>query len=130
MTSVEKVLKALKDKNIAVSRMERDLGFGNGYIKQLKKGSVPADRLYSIADYLGLPFNELLSDEKPHSTMYYGETTLIEPEKAATPKDDGLAEVIRLYNAAPAWMKEQALSFLKAGVLSVGIPLDTDSKDK
>ena len=40
MTSVEKVLKVLKERHIAVSRMERDLGFGNGYIRQLKKGTI------------------------------------------------------------------------------------------
>ena len=60
MTSVEKVLKALKDKNIAVSRMERDLEFGNGYIRQLKKGTMPIERLAAISSYLDVPINDLM----------------------------------------------------------------------
>lgn len=40
MTSVEKVLYILNDRKIPVSRLERDLGFGNGYIKQLRKGEI------------------------------------------------------------------------------------------
>ena len=32
--------------------MERELGFSNGYISQLKKGVFPSDRLILIANYL------------------------------------------------------------------------------
>ena len=80
MTSVEKVLNVLKERHIAVSRMERDLGFSNGYIRQLKKGTMPIERLVSVADYLDLSINDLLSDGQPH---------LLEMKEAATPKDDG-----------------------------------------
>ena len=79
-TSVEKVLNVLKERHIAVSRMERDLGFSNGYIRQLKKGTMPIERLVSVASYLDMSINELLSDGQPH---------LLEMKKAATPKDDG-----------------------------------------
>ena len=80
MTSVEKVLNVLKERHIAVSRMERDLGFSNGYIRQLKKGTMPIERLVSVADYLDLSINDLLSDGQPH---------LLEMKEAANPKDDG-----------------------------------------
>ena len=88
MTSVEKVLKALKDKNIAVSRMERDLEFGNGYIRQLKKGTMPIERLAAISSYLDVPINDLMSDGQPH---------LLEMKNAATPKDDGALLRFALY---------------------------------
>lgn len=62
MNTVEKIKAELKTQKIPVSRMERDLGFANGYISQLKKGTVPAGRLQAIAEYLGKPFVELLGD--------------------------------------------------------------------
>ena len=60
MSTVEKIKAELKAKKIPVSRMERDLGYGNGYISQLKKGTVPADRLQAIANYLGKPLSFFL----------------------------------------------------------------------
>lgn len=60
MNSVEKVKKLCKDKKIPISRLERDLGYANGYIGQLKKGSFPDDRLRQIAQYLDVPVNYLL----------------------------------------------------------------------
>ena len=83
MTSVEKVLNVLKERHIAVSRMERDLGFSNGYIRQLKKGTMPIERLVSVADYLDLSINDLLSDGQPH---------LLEMKEAATSDGDGLSD--------------------------------------
>lgn len=51
MNSIERVKAICKERKIAISKLEKDLGFGNGYISQLKKG-FPEDRLYKIADYL------------------------------------------------------------------------------
>ncbi len=39
MTSVERVKAICKGRKIPISRLEKDLGFGNGYIGQLKKGT-------------------------------------------------------------------------------------------
>ena len=64
MTCVEKILSILEYKKIPVSRMERELGFGNGYIKQLKKGTLPSDRLIAVSNYLRVPMEDLLSDSK------------------------------------------------------------------
>lgn len=54
MNSVDRVKKICKERKIPISRLERDLGFSNGYISQLKKGVFPSDRLFLIADYLNL----------------------------------------------------------------------------
>ena len=54
MNSVERVKQICKERKIPISRLEKDLGFSNGYIGQLKKGSFPADRLSKIASYLDL----------------------------------------------------------------------------
>lgn len=53
MNSVDFVKSICKDRRIPISRLERDLGFANGYIGQLKKGTFPYERLVMIADYLG-----------------------------------------------------------------------------
>lgn len=50
MNVVEKVRQECKDRKIPVSKLERDCGFANGYIGSLKKGTIPADRLQTIAD--------------------------------------------------------------------------------
>lgn len=52
MTTVERLKALLKERKIAVSTLEKACGMSNAYISQLKKGSIPADRLFVIADYL------------------------------------------------------------------------------
>lgn len=54
------VLRLLKERGIAVSKMEKDLGFGNGYIRNLKRGQIPVNRLMMIADYLGESYEFLI----------------------------------------------------------------------
>ena len=51
MTSVDKVKAICKEKKIPISRVEKDLGYANGYIGQLRKGVFPSDRLMEIAKY-------------------------------------------------------------------------------
>ena len=63
MNTVDKVKSLCKTRKIPISRLERDLGFSNGYIGQLKKGTFPNDRLVAISDYLKIPNDELLGDE-------------------------------------------------------------------
>lgn len=64
MNSVEKVKSICKERKIPISKLERDLGYGNGYIGQLKKGTFPNDRLVEIANYLGLSAAYLAGEEK------------------------------------------------------------------
>ena len=60
MDSVERVKAICKERKIAISKLEKDLGFGNGYISQLRKGMFPADRLAKIAAYLSVSEEYLL----------------------------------------------------------------------
>lgn len=64
MTSVDRVKKVCKDRKIPISKLEKDLGFANGYIGQLRKGVFPDDRLVSIALYLSLSVDYLLYGEE------------------------------------------------------------------
>lgn len=59
MNEVEKVKEICKERGIAISKLEKDCGFCNGYIGGLKKGVFPSDRLIKIAKYLDVPLNEL-----------------------------------------------------------------------
>ena len=64
MNSVERVRTICSERKIPISRLERDLGFSNGYIGQLRKGVFPADRLAMIANYLGVTNNYHLTGEQ------------------------------------------------------------------
>ena len=61
MNSVEKVKALCKERKIPISRLEKDLGYSNGYIGQLRKGVFPSDRLQQIADYLNVSADYLMT---------------------------------------------------------------------
>ena len=64
MNTVERIKKLCKDNKIAISKLEKDLKFGNGYIGQLRKGVVPNDRLKMIADYFNVSMHFLATGEE------------------------------------------------------------------
>ena len=71
MNCVERVKQICKERRIPISKLERDLGYSNGYISQLRKGIFPGDRLKEIADYLGKSPNYLMSGEEDAEETYY-----------------------------------------------------------
>ncbi len=72
MNSVELVKKICKERKIPISRLEKDCGFSNGYIRKLQEGKFPSDRLLIIAEYLNLSASYLMTGkEKEESTGYY-----------------------------------------------------------
>lgn len=72
MNSVDRVKQICKDRKIPISKLERDLGFSNGYIGQLKKGTFPDDRLTAIANYLRVSPDYLMTgDSHEESSKYY-----------------------------------------------------------
>ena len=64
MNSVERVKSICKERKIPISKLERDLGYSNGYIGQLRKGVFPTDRLVDIANYLNVSTTYLLTGEE------------------------------------------------------------------
>lgn len=72
MNTVEKVKSLCKERGIAISKLEKELDFANGYISQLKKGTLPDDRLLKICNYLNVEMSyftgkeEQYTDEKAH----------------------------------------------------------------
>ena len=75
MDSVELVKKICKKRKIPISKLERDCNFSNGYIRKLKEGKFPSDRLQVIADYLGVSIEYLLTGKEVqnsgHDQEYY-----------------------------------------------------------
>lgn len=108
MNSVERVKMILKERGIAVSKLEKDLGFSNGYIAQLRKGMFPADRLEKIAEYLNVSTDILL----------YGDS---EQQKTAVPQveDDGMLEMLEAIrdNYALRMLFEEAVKLPKSKIL-------------
>ena len=73
MDSVELVRKICKEKKIPISKLERDLGYSNGYIGQLRKGVFPTNRLVEIAQYLSVSVDYLLGTETEKAPTQEGE---------------------------------------------------------
>lgn len=58
-------VKALSDnKEMAISRLEQELGFGNGTIRKWAKTIPSGDRLEKVADYFHVSVDYLLGREK------------------------------------------------------------------
>ena len=77
MNSVERVKTLCKVRKIPISKLERDLGFANGYISQLRKGVFPSDRLKDIATYFNVSLEYLMTGEEKEGveTYYLNEET-------------------------------------------------------
>lgn len=70
MNSVERVKTICKERKIPISKLEKELGFSNGYIGQLKKGTFPADRLEKISKYLGVTTTYLMNGNENSSEAF------------------------------------------------------------
>ena len=81
MNSVEMVFALCWSRSVAVSKVERDLKYGNGYFRSLKKKEVPASRLSQLADYFGVSVDYLLGIT-PDSYLLWSEYRLAIAEKA------------------------------------------------
>ena len=67
MNSVDRIYRICKERKIPISRLERDCGFSNGYIRGLRRGVLPNDRAQIIADYLGISSYYLNTGEDAES---------------------------------------------------------------
>ena len=62
-TQVERIRRLCAEKGVRVSVMERDLGYGNGFLNPKKIKTVPAQRLVEIAGYLNVSVQYLATGE-------------------------------------------------------------------
>ena len=64
MTVVDRIKTICRERKIPLAKLERECGFANGYISQLRKGTMPADRMEKVAAYLGMTPAELMHGER------------------------------------------------------------------
>ncbi len=65
-------IKLLCEKNgIAITALEKELGFGRGSLGKLKKGGTSAERLQKIANYFGVSLEYLCDGEKTNQQGGY-----------------------------------------------------------
>ena len=60
MKSVEFIKQICRERNIPISRLEHDLGFSNGYIRNMTNRTLSADRAAKIAEYLNVPVEQII----------------------------------------------------------------------
>lgn len=108
MNSVERVKQICKERKIPISKLEKDLGFSNGYISQLRKGVFPDNRLVSIAHYLDVTVEYLTT----------GKTTDWKPELTEKDEKDIKKAIDDFKNKLST-----------AGVMYDGEPLDDETKE-
>lgn len=99
MNTVERIKEICKNKKIPISRLEKDCGFANGYISQLKKGALPDDRLKIVSEYLDVTIDFLLDGkEKEPAEADPFFLKMMEIAKNATPDQKkmilGLADTV------------------------------------
>ena len=101
MNTVERIKEICKQRKIPIYLLEKDCGFANGYIGQLKKGTLPDDRLRIVSDYLKISAEELSTGEKPEIPKF-------EPEHL---------ELIELYSSLKKEQKSAVLNLLRSFAL-------------
>ncbi|MDY3750533.1 helix-turn-helix transcriptional regulator [Christensenella minuta] len=67
MNLFEKVKQLCESKNITIAKLEREMGFGNGTIKNWGNATPSGDRLAKVADYFYVTVDYLL-DREPKET--------------------------------------------------------------
>lgn len=101
MDSVELVKRICAERKIPISKLEKDCKFSNGYIRKLKEGKFPSDRLLIISQYLDLPISYLMTgEEKPEKK----EITLTPKDERDIKKDlDSIMEKIEAGEDSPLY---------------------------
>jgi hypothetical protein len=62
--SVEYIRSVCRQRKIPICQLEKDCGFANGYLHPKKLKKLPYDRAVTIANYLNLSVNMILTGEE------------------------------------------------------------------
>lgn len=122
---VQHVVDICRERGIAVSKLEKDLGFGNGYLNPKKVSDMKMQRLIEILNYLDISPNEFFDTE---ARVREVDETAEENKKTATNGDGNQSETIKeLLEAIPDLTDQQAEFLLPQvlGLISSQKSLDT-----
>lgn len=100
MTQIERVRAICKEKHIPISRLEKDLGFSNGYLNPKKAESISYLRIMAIANYLGVSVFDITGEEikipRVEGTLTFTKSkSTKKKEKPATDAGDGWKDAVR-----------------------------------
>ena len=71
MNLYDRVKNLSDDQEIAISRLEQELGFGNGTIRKWAKTIPSGDRLQKVADYFHVSVDYLLGREDNKDDVFF-----------------------------------------------------------
>lgn len=92
MNCVEIIFALCWKKKLAISRVEKDLSFGNGYFKSLKRKTIPSDRLEMLASYFSVSIGFLLGvGSEPY--LLVTEYRLFQAEKSYEKETDDFKRI-------------------------------------
>jgi len=113
MTSVEYVRMICKERGIAVSKLESDLGFGNGYLNPKKLKKLPLEKAMDISEYLKIDVFTLIDDEDTKALLSSDEPTYKIPVlgRVAAGIPISAIEEILDWEELPKYMKNQGTFF-------------------
>lgn len=60
----ENISNLCRNSGISISRLEKEMGFGNATIRGWTNSSPTVEKLKAVADYFGVTVDELLSESK------------------------------------------------------------------
>lgn len=63
MDILDRVKQECYKKNVPISQLENDCGFSNGYIRNLKRGTMPMPKLEKVAKRLNVSVDYLMTGE-------------------------------------------------------------------
>lgn len=100
MNTVDRIKAICKERKIPISRLERDLGFGNAYISQLRKGDMPFERLTKVAEYLHVSEKYLSTGEESKTPTFSPEhlELITEYEKLSDEDKSAIMRIIKSIN--------------------------------
>ena len=129
MSYVEYVRDICKKKGIPISKMESDLGYGNGYFNPKKLKKIPIEKAQAVAEYLKIDVFDIL-DEKDQRLLLSNQSRdaykipVVRRVAAGIPLDS-IEEVID-WEELPAHM---ALTGTYFGLLIKGNSMEPGIKD-
>lgn len=110
MNSIERIRTICDRNHISIARLERECGFSNGYIRNLKEGTMPADRMLLVSEFLGVPMVELITGKKDDRELSRKEFILLDVYRNLN--EDGQEELNRYAHMLlrlPEYQKGQKL---------------------
>lgn len=61
---LRRISKLCEEKEISISKLEKECGIGNGTIGRWGKSNPTSDKLKKVADYFGVTVDELLEEKE------------------------------------------------------------------